>query len=275
MEKTERVNSEIKFHFNQVLEAYGDRTVFCGLYGSQNYDLDTENSDVDTKAIVLPTIHELMLYKKVSHTFIVRENEEGQCDVKHIQLMFENFMKQNINFLELLYTPYYVVADNFRDLWKQVVSGRDLIAGCNIKKMIHAAAGMGKQKYTAMEKRFESKIPLIEKYGYDPKQLASLLRLEYFCEYYLEYNNFEKATHPEGLSRDTILSVKVTPPSLAVARKMANDSITHLQNCVNRVASLPSNTNEEEVIKTFLDKIAEIAVTRYLRGGKDNDEYEV
>lgn len=275
MEKTERVNSEIKFHFNQVLEAYGDRTVFCGLYGSQNYDLDTENSDVDTKAIVLPTIHELMHYKKVSHTFIVRENEEGQCDVKHIQLMFENFMKQNINFLELLYTPYYVVADNFRDLWKQVVSGRDLIAGCNIKKMIHAAAGMGKQKYAAMEKRFESKIPLIEKYGYDPKQLASLLRLEYFCEYYLEDSNFERAIHPKWVPRDTILSVKVTPPSLAVARKMANDSITHLQNCVDRVASLPSKTNEEEVIKTFLDKIAEIAVTRYLRGGKDNDGYDV
>lgn len=275
MERQE-IKNEVCFHADEVIRKYGEsRFMFCGLYGSQNYDLDTENSDVDTKAIVLPTIHELMHYKKVSHTFDVRENEEGQCDVKHIQLMFENFMKQNINFLELLYTPYYVVADSFRDLWGQVVGGRDLIAGCNIKKMIHAAVGMGKQKYVAMEKRFESKIPLIEKYGYDPKQLASMLRLEYFCEYYLENNNFEKAIHPEGLSRDTILSVKVTPPSLAVARKMANDSMTHLQSCVERVASLPSKTNEEEIIKTFLDKIAEIAVTRYLRGGKDNDGYEL
>ena len=69
-------------------------------------------------------------------------------------------------------TPYYIVADNFRDLWGQVVGGRDLIAGCNVKKMIHAAVGMSEQKYVAMEKRFESKIPLIEKYGYDRKLLV-------------------------------------------------------------------------------------------------------
>ena len=79
------------------------------------------------------------------------------------------------------------------------------------------------------------------------------------------------------MSRDTILSVKVAPPSLAVARKMANDSIAHLQSYIDRVASLPSKTKkkEEEVIKTFLDKIAEIAVARYLKGEKDNDGYEV
>ena len=141
--------------------------------------------------------------------------------------------------------------------------------------MIHTAVGMSEQKYVAMEKRFESKIPLIDKYGYDPKQLASMLRLEYFCEYYLENSNFEKAIHPEGLSRDTILSVKAAPPSLAVARRMANDSRTHFQSCIDRVASLPSKTKEEEVIKTFLDKIAEIAVTRYLKGGKDNGGYEL
>lgn len=275
MERQE-IKNEVCFHADEVIRKYGEsRFMFCGLYGSQNYDLDTENSDVDTKAIVLPTIHELMYCKKISQTFVVRQNEDGQCDVKHIQLMFENFIKQNINFLELLYTPYYIVADNFRDLWKQIVGGRDLIAGCNIKKMIRAAAGMGEQKYVAMERRFESKIPLIEKYGYDPKQLASMLRLEYFCEYYLENSNFEKAIHPEGLSRDTILSVKVTPPSLAVARRMANDSRTHLQSCIDRVTSLPSKTKEEEVIKTFLDKIAEIAVTRYLKGGKNNGRYEL
>lgn len=275
MERQE-IKNEVRFHADEVIRKYGEsRFMFCGLYGSQNYGLDTPTSDVDTKAIVLPTIHELMHYKKVSQTFVVRENEEGQCDVKHIQLMFENFMKQNINFLELLYTPYYIVADNFQDLWGQVVGGRDLIAGCNVKKMIHTAVGMSEQKYVAMEKRFESKIPLIDKYGYDPKQLASMLRLEYFCEYYLENSNFEKAIHPEGLSRDTILSVKAAPPSLAVARRMANDSRTHFQSYIDRVASLPSKTKEEEVIKTFLDKIAEIAVTRYLKGEKDNGGYEL
>ena len=55
---------EVNKCVDEVKLKYGaPRFVFCGLYGSQSYNLDTENSDVDTKAIILPTIEEYILMK--------------------------------------------------------------------------------------------------------------------------------------------------------------------------------------------------------------------
>ena len=239
--------------------------MFCGLYGSQNYNLDTENSDVDTKAIILPTIEELLHYKKISNCFDVGT---GQCDVKHIQLMFNNFLKQNINFLELLYTPYFIVNEEYKDLWYEVISIRNNLTTCNPRKMIHAAVGMGHQKYAALERPFESKIPLIEKYGYDPKQLASLLRLDYFCQNYLQTNDFDSAIHPVDVARNTILSVKSEPPTLETARRVATSVMEHLDRTIDFVdKNYPKHTDEELEMESYLDKISQLAITKYFSNG--------
>lgn len=39
------------------------------VYGSQNYNLATEDSDVDTVAVLVPSLRKLMLDEKVSKTF--------------------------------------------------------------------------------------------------------------------------------------------------------------------------------------------------------------
>lgn len=267
MEQRE-IKNEVYFHAGEVIQRYGEsRFMFCGLYGSQNYGLDTPTSDVDTKAIILPTLKELLHYKKVSYCFDVRPGEEGQCDVKHIQLMFDNFLKQNINFLELLYTPFFTVNENYKDIWIKVVEVREFLTGCNVRKMIHAAVGMGNQKMAAMEKPFESKLPLIEKYGYDPKQLASLLRLDYFCRNYLQTNDFDSAIHPVDETRNTILTVKSEPPTLETARKMATSAMKHLKNAVEFVDKYyPKSTDDEVEMREYLDRVVELTMSCYLGG---------
>lgn len=259
MKEVNKCADEVKLRYG------APRFMFCGLYGSQNYNLDTENSDVDTKAIILPTIEELLYYKKVSNCFDVGT---GQCDVKHIQLMFNNFLKQNINFLELLYTPYFIVNEEYKDLWCEVISIRNSLTTCNPRKMIHAAVGMGQQKYVALEKPFESKIPLIEKYGYDPKQLASMLRIEYFCKNYLDTHDFRYSIIPIGKMRDDILRIKLEPVSLELARKLAQETINNLQK-FNEIVDryYPKHTDEELEIESYLDKISQLAITKYFSNG--------
>ena len=55
------IKKAIQEHKQVVLNAgYPEKQIFgIFLYGSQNYGLDTENSDVDTKAIIIPTIEDL------------------------------------------------------------------------------------------------------------------------------------------------------------------------------------------------------------------------
>ena len=72
-----------------------DRIVFIALQGSQNYGLDYEGSDIDTKCVVLPTLDDIIENRKPISTTHVMENEE-HCDIKDIRLMFDCYKKQNI-----------------------------------------------------------------------------------------------------------------------------------------------------------------------------------
>lgn len=60
-EKNQNHIEEIYETLSHTYNVYG---VF--LYGSQNYGTDTEQSDVDAKAIIVPSFHELVLKKPVS-----------------------------------------------------------------------------------------------------------------------------------------------------------------------------------------------------------------
>lgn len=48
------------------LEDLGYNVLYIGLFGSQNYGLSDENSDVDSRAIVLPTIEQLIKRERIS-----------------------------------------------------------------------------------------------------------------------------------------------------------------------------------------------------------------
>ena len=75
--------------------------------GSGNYGLDYEGSDVDTKCIITPDFKEIALNRKPLSTTHIRKNEE-HIDLKDIRLYIQTFRKQNLNFLEILFTPYTI-----------------------------------------------------------------------------------------------------------------------------------------------------------------------
>ena len=85
-----------------------DRIVGVWLQGSQNYGLDLPTSDVDTKLIVVPTFKDIALNRKPVSTTHVRANDE-HIDFKDIRLYIETFKKQNLNFLEILFTDYFII----------------------------------------------------------------------------------------------------------------------------------------------------------------------
>ena len=165
------------------------------LYGSQNYDLATETSDVDTKTMVFPTLEDIVLGKKMLS--VVYNMDDGSLDTcKDYRSMFENYMKGNVNFVETLYTRYYEVNPLFVPYWQALRKNRDMIANANPSRLMHQIGGMAIQKYKAMEHPFESKVEILAKYGYDPKQLHHIVRLRVFAETYLENKDFGSCLVP-------------------------------------------------------------------------------
>lgn len=190
MEKeAKKIKNRIEQHLDYIRQK-GYNPIYIALYGSQNYELQTEKSDIDTKAIVLPSLEEIVLNKKPVSMEVELPNGE-HCDVKDIRLMFGNFKKQNINFLEILFTDYYWFDDAAEDEIEELRSLREDIARYNQKVAVSCMKGMAEQKFQALEKEFPSKLEVLEKYGYDPKQLHHIVRLREFLERYINGESFK------------------------------------------------------------------------------------
>ena len=94
MIKENRIMNRMNEHLAHYQANYKNDWVGIFLQGSQNYGLDYENSDIDTKIIVLPSFEDIILNKQPISTTSVLPNDE-HLDVKDIRLMFDCFKKQN------------------------------------------------------------------------------------------------------------------------------------------------------------------------------------
>ena len=98
-----------------------EKVIYIALQGSQNYNLEYEDSDIDSKVIVTPNLRDVVENRKPVSTTHVCDNDE-HIDLKDIRLMFDCFKKQNINFIEILFTDYHIIQS---DYYKEVIELRD------------------------------------------------------------------------------------------------------------------------------------------------------
>ena len=172
-------------HWEDALKLYPkERIVALVLQGSQNYGLDDAESDVDTKLLLVPTLNEIIFNKQPVSTTHVRDNDE-HIDAKDIRLYWQCFRKGNPNFVEVLFTDYYIVNPMYADLWEEMRSKRELVARVNPLVAAKAMMGMVQEKFHAMEHRYPSRAHIVDKFGYDPKQLQHLIRMSWFLETYV------------------------------------------------------------------------------------------
>ena len=170
------------------LESKGYEVVCLMLQGSQNYGLDeySDNykSDIDSKAIVLPHFRDFVYEKQpVSKVEILDNNEH--IDVKDIRVMFEMFTKENISYIELLYTKYKIINPKYSYYMQKVFDHRKDIAEINVNQFLRCIVGMSGNKVKALCHPYPNLIDKIEKYGFDGKQLSHCVRLYEFISRYL------------------------------------------------------------------------------------------
>lgn len=223
----EWIMARLAEHYEEAKE-YFDESRIVGIFiqGSQNYGLDYKDSDIDTKLIVVPTFEEIAFNKKPISTTHIRKNEE-HIDFKDIRLYIDTFRKQNLNFLEILFTKYKIVNPIYEEWWNQLVDAREDIAHYDIHRAIKAMKGIALEKYHAMEHRYPSKVDIIEKYSYDPKQLHHLLRVEDYLIRYINCEKYENCLNPGSLSQ-FLKDVKQGLFNIDEARIEANRAIENI-----------------------------------------------
>lgn len=222
--------------------------------GSGNYGLDYEGSDVDTKCIVTPTFKDIALARKPMSTTHVRENDE-HTDMKDIRLYVQTFRKQNLNFLEILYTPYQIFPnEQFFVQWKRLMDAREEITHYDPVRSVKSMMGIASEKFFAMEHHYPARMSWIEKYGYDPKQLSHLLRVSEYLKRYIageDYGSCLITKQPEYLKE-----VKLGYHNLEDARKIAKETYDEIHSICDNFIAIHEKDPVDHTIDELLDDVA-------------------
>lgn len=235
------------------------------LQGSQNYGLDYESSDVDTKLIVTPSFKNIAMNEKPDSTTFILDNDE-HIDFKDIRLYIQTFRKQNLNFLEILFTDYKWVNAEYEDLWEILVKNREAVAHYNPYQAVKAMKGIALEKFFAMDHRYPSKVDIIDKYGYDPKQLHHLLRVEDYLERYIAGESYENCLRP---TKPMFLKdIKLNPIDVGLAWQLANAAKAHIDRIADDFcAKTPNegNPDTDEILNEVQLAIMERSVKKDFR----------
>ncbi|MDD5021841.1 MAG: hypothetical protein PHR82_06930 [Endomicrobiaceae bacterium] len=200
------------------------------LQGSQNYNLDYENSDIDSKVIVLPSFENFVLNNKpVSFTHVM-ENEE-HVDFKDIRLMIECFYKQNVNFVEILFTKYRILNPKYESIFQKILDIRERIGRYNNYATVNCISGMALEKQKALCHPYPSLIEKIEKYGYDSKQLHHILRMDEFLDRWIAGEPYEECLISK--KRDYLKDIKRSILPLDEAVELANETVEKIKTTKN------------------------------------------
>lgn len=200
------VQKRVEEHY-QIAEDLGYDIFGVFLQGSYNYgwEMTDEMSDVDTKCLVLPTFKDIALNKKQTSLVHICDNEE-HIEIKDFRLFLKCFEKQNMSFVEILFTDYFVVNPKYQEFWDMLIEKREDIARYNIHSAINCICGMAYEKHKALDHRYPSKIEVIDKYGFDGKQFSHILRLSDFLQKYLDGKPYAECLTPDNPKR--LLEIK-------------------------------------------------------------------
>ena len=257
----EWIMERVQEHWKEALTLFPkDRIVGIFLQGSQNYGLDYEGSDIDTKLIVVPTWEDICFNRKPVSTTHIRANDE-HIDLKDIRLMFQTFRKQNLNFIEILFTKYKIINPMYEEYWAELVEYNEKIAMYDICGAVKTMKGIAMEKYHAMEHRYPAKAEIIDAWGYDPKQLHHLIRIQEYIHRYIEGEKYADCLISKlgDELRDLKIVSPTQPPVFAlltaqvVAKQALDDIVETADNFVAQMGSI----EKDEQVDVILDRIQE------------------
>ena len=138
----------------QALQRYHDRVsrsreiMFTALYGSQNYGLDTPESDVDAYSVTVPSRHELIFGYPSGEDPVKSTPSSSYCygtgkvTVKDVRQMMDAYVKQSINFCETLFTPYIIINPRYATEVAELRAHAEEIASADLYQQLRTTEGM-------------------------------------------------------------------------------------------------------------------------------------
>ena len=165
--------------------------------GSWNYDCADEHSDVDTKAIFIPTLSDIVENRCEAYTHLLPNEEHVDCcDIRNYM---KSLIKGNPQFLETLFSNWGDLNTGYyREEIHALMHMREDIARCNPNNTMRALLGMADRNYKLCESRGEE--------DHLGKWVYQLARIEECMNKYCQDRSFEECLITDR--RNFLLSIK-------------------------------------------------------------------
>jgi hypothetical protein len=178
------------------------------------------------------------------------------CEVMDIRHFVNQLRKQNINFVEILYTQYNWVNENYEDIWTSVFHAyKECISKYDMNKTVKSISG---QTLHTLSQGLK-----------DGKKVSNGLRLLYFLKSYLNGVDYLSSIYPDEINRAEMKRLKAIPEleSDALGKKIEEDIKKLVEDFDNgEYADLSSDFSRDR-----LDTIMNNGILRLIRKRDDND----
>lgn len=261
--KADYLKSEL-YKCRDYLKGKGYNVVYLCIYGSQNYDLDiyTDDykSDIDFKAVIIPTLDDLVYNCKPISTTI--EYNGGQIDLKDIRSWVDTLVKANPAYIETLYTSLGIIDEDYREYIIPILRLRFALLYSLRAQFARAVYGMARAREAAFEHPCPSCISDIEKYKYSRKQLHHIVRFFYLLYGYV-YDGY-LSLEPTEEQKTFLLDIKIGKYKYEDACKIRDEYMQKLKILKDTyLDSIDEKTINYKVKEYVLDN-ARMVIKKYI-----------
>lgn len=216
--------------------------------GSWNYNCADEHSDVDTKAIFIPTLSDIVENKCEAYTHLLPNEEHVDCcDIRNYM---KSLIKGNPQFLETLFSNWGDLNTGYYGEEIHILMHmREDIARCNPNNTMRALLGMADRNYKLCISRGEE--------DHLGKWVYQLVRIEECMNKYKQGACFEDCLQTN--KRDFLLSIKNNQYEKEELKSIAEGYIEYCKNHYDVFNSF--NKTEDRWIQYKVEQI----VTQVLR----------
>jgi hypothetical protein len=144
------------------------------------------------------------------------------------------FRKQNLNYLEILFTDFKIVNPIYEESWNKLVEMREEIARYDEYRAIKSMIGIAGNKYKLTTHSTPEKVDYFKTYGYNPKELYQLLRIEEYVNKYVRGVSYEECL--KSNYRDFLIEVKNGFYKKEYVEDIAKSSFEHILNMGDKFA---------------------------------------
>lgn len=235
-EKGIKIANRLRADFD-IVESLGYTCIGTFLFGSQNYEIDTYESDIDTRAIVIPKFMDIVKGSEGVNIYHTKLSGE-LINIIDIRLFIHFVKKQNPNFLETLFTHYRYINKDFSYYLTELFNKNEEIARYDTHLANKAALG-------CCVSFCKSVLNSIEDSGdFSRKNLAHAIRYKDLVDSYLDGKLYAECLIPTHKQLILDMRLKRTQFDNSFARELASQLIKDCDNLSDIVGNSSFNRNE-------------------------------